>query len=72
MLSLCFMQAWQGGGEISGQYDSLTACMEAARERQLPLSYERDLVMLHTMQPHFDTVKQGGPATCEPQERGMR
>lgn len=33
--------------------------MEAARERQLPPSYERDLVMLHTMKPHFDAVKQG-------------
>jgi hypothetical protein len=33
--------------------------MEAARERQLPPSYERDLVMLHTMKPHFDANKQG-------------
>lgn len=41
------------------QLDSLTACVEAARERQLPMAYERGLVMLHTMKPHYDEVKQG-------------
>lgn len=54
------MQAWSGNTSNGSQYDQLTVCMEAARARELPMSYERDLVMLHTMQPHYDPVKQGG------------
>lgn len=53
------LQVWDGNQAMAGQFDSLTACMEAARERQLPPSYERDLVMLHTMKPHFDAARQG-------------
>jgi hypothetical protein len=33
--------------------------MEAARARELPMSLERNLVMLHTMKPHYDPVKDG-------------
>lgn len=60
-------QVWGGGRPVSsggggGQFDSLAACLDAARERQLPMTYERDLVMLHTMNPHFDAAKQGGYA----------
>jgi hypothetical protein len=55
------MQVWDGSQQHCGQFGDLTACMEAARERQLPPVYERDLVMLHTMKPHFDAVKQGEP-----------
>jgi hypothetical protein len=55
----CPAQVWDGSQPLSGQFEDLTGCMEAARERQLPPSYERDLVMLHTMKPHFDANKQG-------------
>jgi len=58
---MLLVQAWDGSQPGGGQFDSLTACMEAARERQLPPSYERDLVMLHTMKPHYDPVKEGKP-----------
>lgn len=54
------VQVWDGSQQHCGQFGDLMACMEAARERQLPPAYERDLVMLHTMKPHFDAVKQGG------------
>lgn len=53
------LQVWDGNQQVLGQFDSLAACMDAARERQLPLAYERDLVMLHTITPHYDAVKQG-------------
>lgn len=33
--------------------------MDAARARELPMSLERNLVMLHTMKPHYDPVKEG-------------
>lgn len=54
------MQVWDGSQQHCGKFCDLMACMEAAIERQLPPAYERDLVMLHTMKPHFDAVKQGG------------
>jgi membrane protein required for beta-lactamase induction len=53
-----FTQAWNGSAS-NGQYDSLLTCMEAARARELPLSFERNLVMLHSMKPHYDPVKDG-------------
>jgi hypothetical protein len=37
--------------------------MEAARARELPMSLERNLVMLHSMKPHYDPVKEGSMAT---------
>jgi hypothetical protein len=54
----CLQQAWDGSSS-NGQYDSLLTCMEAARARELPMSLERNLVMLHTMKPHYDPVKDG-------------
>jgi hypothetical protein len=54
----CLHQAWDGSSS-NGQYDSLLTCMEAARARELPMSLERNLVMLHTMKPHYDPVKDG-------------
>ncbi|WIA33238.1 hypothetical protein OEZ86_006380 [Tetradesmus obliquus] len=51
------MQAWDGSAG-NGQYDSLLTCMDAARARELPMSLERNLVMLHTMKPHYDPVKE--------------
>ncbi|KAF8067363.1 LIMR family protein [Scenedesmus sp. PABB004] len=52
-------RAWSGGAApTGGPLDDLSACLEAARARELPPAYERDLVMLHTMPTHFDALKQ--------------
>lgn len=56
---LPFLQIWSSGAATGSQYDDLGACLEAARHKELPMDLERDLMMLHTIKPHYDLVKKG-------------
>jgi len=53
------LQAWNGSTSTAPDVGSLASCLEAARGRCLPPATERELVMLHTIQPHWDPAKHG-------------